>query len=121
MLLHPFDHSIALFLLGWIAGFGCECVFREHNCEASVQSNVSAKTVMRIDTGSLLAPRFSILIQHFKIVILSTDPCAAVEEEHNRKIARGAVRLENVGCDTILKWNRELSTRYARKRLMLLE
>lgn len=110
MLFHPFDHSIALFLLRWIAGLGRECVFGKHDSEASLQRNVSAKAVMRIDTGALLAPTFPILIRDPKVIILSTDPRAAVEEKHNRKIARGAVWLENIGYDTVLKRDYEFGT-----------
>ena len=76
---------------------------------------------MGIDTGALLVPKIPILIRYSNVAILSTDPGAAVEEKHNRKNACGAVWPENVGCDTILKRDHELSTRYARKWLMLLE
>ena len=76
---------------------------------------------MGIDTGALLIPTFPILIRDSKVTILPTNPGAAVEEEHDRKIACGAVWPENVGCDAILKRDHELSARYARKRLMLLE
>jgi hypothetical protein len=76
---------------------------------------------MRIDTGALSALTFPISNPEFKVIILSTDPSAAVKDEHNRKITPVAVRLENVGCNTILERDREFGTSYAGKRLMLLE